>query len=389
MNKKLKHPSTNYFMIILSFLLTTSIFASTSDLYQKALEFEEIKGDFAKAKEIYKKIVADDIEQSYVGRSLYHIAIISEMYGEKNNAKSYYNMILSSYSNISGLKYLAANGLARLNNVKSPKNKVTQISNTNANNNINNNNINNNIEKKILESTINFNGDRSPYANIRYRHGNTLPLYLIKLGEKKTIYIENGVKGLAVSDPSILNLEPTTSKIKFTGQKIGECEMAITDKTGKDKKILIVVINPNNLNVNGKYLVKGEDKHIFIENLKQVALDNDNISVIAKSGEVLIKTKKEGKVTLSLEKEDGTKINITIVVYKKYNVDKKIYMNLLESKNINFEDRNSIAISKGGIISAKIINDNTIKVIAIKSGKTSLTILGNDGSKITYHINVK
>ncbi len=369
--------------IILSLLVTTTLFAGAAEIYKEALEQEEIKGDFVKAKSLYKKIVSGYVsEQGYVARSLYHIAIISEMYGEKNNAKSYYNMILTNYSNISGLKYLASNGISRLDH-----NKIIQkVANTNNTNNSYNKKAITNISTPTVKKKT-YVVDSSPFANNKYRVGKTSPMYIINLGEKVTISFENGIQGLAASDPTILKLNPTTSKIEFSGQKIGKCEMVITDKTGKKNKCIIIVVDPNNLTIDAQYLIKGESRIINIQNLKQVALDNDNLKVEPKDGKLSIKSTREGKVTLTLQKKDGTNINVKFLIYKPYDANKTMSMNLLQTKNIEFKNRSSVTITNN-IIDVKSDGDN-IKVTATKSGETILIIYGKDGSQLKYHITVK
>ncbi len=370
--------------IIFFLLLSINLLASTAqDIYNEALQNEEISGDFKKAKELYQKIIATYVQEpEFVARAMYKIAFISELYGDNTTAENYYNAIISKYGNYGGLKILSAKGIYRItqgksygntfdmNKVKSEEKKEEQKNETKTD-----------VVKKEEQ--------KDPFANDKYRVGKTGDYHVLFMGENKIIPFKD-IKGSGASNLDILDIKPTTSQIEITGKKIGYCEIMV--KTAEQESLIdSFVIDSTNLNVKDFYLIKGEKKKLFIKDMVGIVLDNDNINVKAANGELLIEALKEGDVIITVEIKNNLgnyKVNIPLKVLKPYDKTMFVNLKLLETHTIKFENISSTTVTNQGIVDIKQ-NGNEIKLTATSIGETTVIFYGSDGAQLKYSIKTK
>ena len=357
-------------------LLSISVLASTGAevTYLKALKYEEIDADFMKAKQLYSKIIAENVtEPEYIARSMYHIAFISEMYNQKNAAKNYYQMIINQYSKYKGLKILATNGLTRLasgktscapNNTKTVSSALTNAQKTSP--------------KPVIK--------KSPFDNDKYKKGKTAALYILNVGEKVEISFD-GIKGVGASNQDVTEIRPTTSNLKVIAKKVGFVEIMVKDSTGKENYINVNVVDAVNNKITDLFLIKGEKKKIHVTNLEKIAVDNDNVELKHEDGVISINSKKEGNITLTLMKKDGTKVDVTIKVLKPYEKKMVLMLKSLETREIKFENISSVSITTHGIVDVKQ-ESKSIKVTGTSKGKTFVIVYGKNGSQLKLDIEV-
>jgi len=361
---------------LLLLLVSTSIFAATSaeTTYLQALKYEEVDADFMKAKQLYSKIIAENVtEQEYIARSMYHIALISEMYNQKVAAKNYYNMIIKQYSKFKGLKFLATNGLARLS-----KNKVSCTPGTETKATVK--------ARPNTAVTTKVAVKKGPFDNDKYKKGKTAPLYVLNIGDKIEVAFD-GIKGVGASTQSVADIKPTTSKLEVTAKKVGFVEIMIKDNNGKENYINVNVVDAVNNKITDLFLIKGESKKIHITDLEKIAVDNDNVELKHEDGIISIKAKKEGNITLNLMKKGGTKVDVSIKVLKPYEKKMTLSLKQLQTKEIKFDNISSISVTSHGIVDVKQ-ETKTIKVTGTSKGKTFVIVYGKDGSQLKLDIEV-
>ncbi len=370
--------------IIFFLLLTINLLASSAqELYNEALQNEEINGDFKKAKELYQKVIANYVqEQEFVARSMYKIAFIAELYGDNTTAENYYNAIISKYSNYGGLKILAAKGIYRITQGKSYGNAfdMSKIKTE---------------EKKEEQKTetktdvVKKEEQKDPFANDKYRFGKIGDYHILFMGENKIIPFKD-IKGSGASNLDILDIKPTTSQIEITGKKTGYCEIMV--KTADQENLIdSFVIDSANLNVKDFYLIKGEKKKLFIKDMVGIILDNDNINVKAANGELIVEALKEGDVIITVEIKNNSgnyKVNIPLKVLKSYDKTMFVNLKLLETQIVKFDNISSTTVTNQGIVDIKQ-NGNEIKLTATSVGETTVIFYGSDGAQLKYSIKIK
>ncbi|MBN2694951.1 hypothetical protein JXR93_09835 [bacterium] len=370
-------------LFISMILFSSLLFAETAaDVYKEALNLQEVDGNFQKAKQLYQKIITSYVQEpEFVARAMYQIAFISEMYGENVTAENYYKVVMSKYSNYTGLKILSARGVYRLTQGKAGETVAKKDESTNV---AKTENIANteNIAKVEEIKTVD-----DPFKNTKYRKGEVSDLHIIHLSNRDTKTISfNSIKGVAVSNPKVVDIKASSSGLELTPLGVGYTEIVVkTADSDKDTVVGVAVINTDTLKVKEHYLVKGDFKRIFLSEIAKVALDNSILKVEAKSDELSITAEKEGNVNLLVEQKNGARVEIPLKIYKPLELSESFSLKLLETKEVAFSDLSSVSVSKQGIVDIKQDGEK-IKITATAIGETAIILYGKDGAQAKYLI---